>query len=49
MLIIFKIEKTPQTGKGTNIPPTGVRLSPLFILIAVINGQNVTILMMVAV
>ena len=27
----FLIEKTPQTQRGTNIPPTGVHLSPLFI------------------
>ena len=31
----FLIEKTPQTQRGTNIPPTGVHLSPLFILTAV--------------
>ena len=43
----FMIEKTPQTQRGTNIPPTGVRLSPLFILAAVTDGQNVTVLMLV--
>jgi len=38
------IEKTPQTQRGTNIPCP----SPLlFILAAVTNGQNVTILMLV--
>jgi len=49
MLIIFIIEKTPQTQKGTNTSPTGVHLSLLFILAAVSDGQKVTILMMVAV
>jgi len=43
----FLIEKTPQTWRGTNIPHTGVHLSPLFILTAVIDGQNVTVLMLV--
>ena len=43
----FMIEKTPQTRRGTNIPPTGVCLSPLFILAAVTDGQNVNVLMLV--
>jgi len=41
------IEKTPQTQRGTNIPPTGTCLSPLFILTAVTDGQDVTVLMLV--
>jgi len=41
------IEKTPQTQRGTNIPPTGICLSPLFILAAVTDGQNVIVLMLV--
>ena len=43
----FMIEKMPQTQRGTNIPPTGVHLSPLFILTAVTDGQNVTVSMLV--
>ena len=43
------VEKTPHTRRGTNIPPTGVCLSLLFIITAVSNGQNVTVLMVVAV
>jgi len=43
----FMIEKTPQTRKRPNIPPTGVHLSPLFILAAVTSGRNVTVLMLV--
>jgi len=30
----FIIEKTPQTQRGTNIPPAGIHLPPLFILAA---------------
>jgi len=41
------IEKTPQTRRGTNFPPTGVHLSPLFILTAVTDGQNVIVLMLI--
>jgi len=48
-LLILIVEKTPQTRRGTNIPPTGVCLSPLFIITAVSDGQNVTVLMVVAV
>ena len=36
----FTIVKTPQTRRGTNIPPTGVHLSPLFILTAVTDVQS---------
>ena len=43
------IGKTPQKQSWTNISPTGARLSPLSILTAVISGQNVTVLMLVAV
>ena len=39
----FIMVKTPQTRTGTNFSP------PLSILTAVINGQNVTVLMLVAV
>ena len=45
----FMIEKTPQTQRGMNIFPTGVYLSLHFILTAVTNGQNVTVLMLVVV
>jgi len=47
--LIFIIEKTPQTWRGTNVPPTGICLSPLFILTAVTDGQNFTVLMLAAV
>ena len=39
----FIMVKTPQTQIGTNFSP------PLSILTAVINGQNVTVLMLVAI
>ena len=43
----FMIEKTPQTRRRTNIPPTGIHLSTLFSLAAITDGQNVTVLMLV--
>jgi len=38
-LCSFIIVKAPWTQRGTKIPPTGVGLSPLFILTAVTDGQ----------
>jgi len=46
-LCSFIVQKISQTQRGTNIPPTGIRLFLLFILTAVTDGQNVTILMLV--
>jgi len=47
LLCSYTVEKTPQNQRRTNLPPTGVHLSPLFILAAVTDGQNVTVLMLV--
>jgi len=41
----FIIEKTRWIWRGTNVPPTGICLSLLFIVAAVTDGQNVTVLM----
>ena len=43
----FIIEKTRWIWRGTNVPPTGICLSLLFIVAAVTDGQNVTVLMLV--
>ena len=46
-LCSFIVKKHLRTRRGTNIPPTGIRLFLLFILTAVTDGQNVTVLMLV--
>ena len=46
---LLHIEKTARTWRGTNIPPSGVHLSLLFILIAIANGKNVTVRTLVTV
>ena len=43
----FIIEKTPRTWRGTNVPPTGICLSPLFIVNAVTDGHHIKISMQV--
>jgi len=45
----YIVQKTPQNLRGTSIRPTGICLSPLFVLTAVTDGQNVIALMLVAV
>jgi len=48
-LCLFHNWENTSNLKRNKHPPTGVCLSPLFILTAVTDGQNVTVLMLVTV
>ena len=48
LCLYFIIEEHLELEEGQkSVPPTGICLSPLFIVAAVTDGQNVTVLMLV--